>query len=129
MNYLNLLENIISIYFKDSQFDLKGKLEWREVTEKQKIRYQKKYNKELKIQRRRFVISEIFSEKKMKSNNKYSFFHHILISEIENDNTFYIIDDHCVGGLSGQIFRYKFILNDKSTYNVELIDTQMIAIR
>lgn len=129
MNYLNLLEYVISIYFKNAQFDLKGKLEWREITEKQKIRYQKKYNKELIIQRRRFVISEIFSENKKKSEYKYSSFHHILISKIENDNTFYIIDDHCVGGLSGQIFRYKFILNDKSTYNVELLDTKMIAIR
>ena len=39
MLYEKLLSQVINIHFPENKFDLKGKLEWYPVTEKEKTRY------------------------------------------------------------------------------------------
>lgn len=51
MIYKKLLDQVITIHFPNVNYDLKGKLEWFPVTDKQKKRC-----KELIIQRRRYKI-------------------------------------------------------------------------
>ena len=126
MDYQIILNKVIEDYFPKNKFNSLGKLEWYPVTERQKKRHFEKKGKELTKQRVRYSVIENFSSSYKSDSSDYR---QLLISEIEDDNTFYIIDDHCVGGLSGQIFRYKFILNNRSTYDVDLIDTKIIAIR
>ena len=62
------------------------------------------------------------------------FYHHILISEIEENYIYYCIDDYCMGRM-GQKIRYKFQIKDfkKSTklndLKIELSDDSMIMIK
>ena len=93
----------------------------------------KKFGKELKNQRRRYKIKEVYWEGKNQEDNGFSH-HHIVISDIEDDGLFYVMNDHKVGRM-GQTFRYKFQVIDyhKNTNlpncKVELLDETMTMIR
>ena len=132
-----LLDRIIELHFDNYNFTLKGKLEWCQVTDQQKIRYFKKRGKELKFQRRKYNITEVFWEKPKevnKSSTPHFFYHHLLISKIQEDNVFFCINDHCIGRM-GQKIRYKFQIEkiQKSTklteLNIKLLDDSIIMIR
>ena len=87
MLYEKLLSQVINIHFPENKFDLKGKLEWYPVTEKEKTRYLERTGKELKNQRRKYKITDVFWKKSAdeeKISNSY-YFNHILISEIEQN--------------------------------------------
>ena len=88
-----LLDKIIELHFDNYKFTLKGSLEWYPTTEKQKERHFKKYGKELKPQRRRYKIREVYWEGKNQEDNGWSH-HHIVISDIEDDGVFYLMNDH-----------------------------------
>ena len=128
-----LLEELIIQFFPNHVFTLKGSLEWYPTTEKQKERHFKKFGKELKPQRRRYNIREVYWEGKNQEDNGSSH-HHIVISYIEDDGIFYVMNDHKVGRM-GQTFRYKFIiidylnLSDYSKCEYELLDKRMTMIR
>ena len=116
---------------------LKGKLEWYPVTERMKTRYFKKTGKELKNQRRKYKVTDVFWKKSTndeKTSNPY-YFNHILISEIEQNEIFYCISDFCIGRLMGHRIRYKFklinTLNLELTKHtrIELVNDNMIMIR
>lgn len=130
-----LLIQIKDSFFKDHQITMLGKFEWLPVTEKQIIRYKKKTGKQLKFQFRKFRITKKFIEYKSESKNTsesvYSKFYHLLISDLnQEDSTFYIIGDNCVGPLIGEKVRYKFKLESIEDKTVaELIRKDMIAIR
>tara|TARA_B100000963_G_scaffold266276_1_gene234469 strand:- start:611 stop:1030 length:420 start_codon:yes stop_codon:yes gene_type:complete len=131
-----LLDKIIGLHFDDHEFTLKGSLDWFPIFEKQKERYFKKFGKELKNQRRRYKIKEVYWE----GNNEGvkggygSSHHHIVISDIEEDGVFYLMNDHRVGRM-GQTFRYKFQIRDfngntkLSDCKFELLDKRMTMIR
>lgn len=130
-----LLLQVKDSFFKDHQITMLGKFEWLPVTEKQIIRYKRKTGKQLKFQFRKFRITNEFINYKSEFNNRsvsvHSKFYHLLISDLnEEDSTFYIIGDNCVGPLLGEKVRYKFRLelNEDKTV-VELIENKMIAIR
>ena len=84
-------------------------------------------------QKSRFKIKQIFLEGKNQDDNVSSH-HHIIISEIEKDGIFYVMNDHKVGRM-GQTFRYKFKLidildlSDYSKCKYELLDKRMTMIR
>ena len=128
-----LLDKIIELHFDNYKFTLRGSLEWYPTTEKQKERHFKKYGKELKPQRRRYKIREVYWEGKNQEDNGWSH-HHIVISDIEDDGVFYLMNDHKVGRM-GQTFRYKFQIidyqkkTDFSNCKVELLDETMTMIR
>ena len=128
-----LLDKIIELHFDNHKFTLKGSLEWYPIHEKQKERYFKKFGKELKSQRRRYKIREVYWEGKNQEDNGSSH-HHIVISDIEDDGVFYVMNDHKVGRM-GQTFRYKFQVidyhknTDLSNYKIELLDETMTMIR
>lgn len=128
-----LLDKIIELHFDNHKFTLKGSLEWYPTTEKQKERHFKKFGKELKPQRRRYNIREVYWEGKNQEDNGSSH-HHIVISDIEDDGVFYVMNDHKVGRM-GQKIRYKFQIKDfkKSLnlcdFNIELLDKRIIMIR
>jgi len=130
-----LLIQIKDSFFKDHQITMLGKFEWLPVTEKQIIRYKKKTGKQLKFQFRKFRITKKFIDYKSESKNTsvsvYSKFYHLLISDLnQEDSTFYVIGDNCVGPLLGEKVRYKFkleLIEDKTV--AELIHQDMIAIR
>jgi len=128
-----LLDKIIELHFDNYKFTLRGSLEWYPTTEKQKERHFKKYGKELKPQRRRYKIREVYWEGKNQEDNAWSH-HHIVISDIEDDGVFYLMNDHKVGRM-GQTFRYKFQIidyqkkTDFSNCKVELLDETMTMIR
>ena len=63
MLYEKLLSQVINIHFPENKFDLKGKLEWYPVTEKEKTRYLERTGKELKNQRRKYKITDVFWKK------------------------------------------------------------------
>tara|TARA_B100000575_G_scaffold284814_1_gene279355 strand:+ start:77 stop:496 length:420 start_codon:yes stop_codon:yes gene_type:complete len=131
-----LLDKIIGLHFDDHEFTLKGSLDWFPIFEKQKERYFKKFGKELKNQRRRYKIKEVYWE----GNNEGvkggygSSHHHIIISDIEEGGVFYVMNDHRVGRM-GQTFRYKFQIRDfngntkLSDCKFELLDKRMTMIR
>ena len=128
-----LLDKIIKLHFHNHKFTLKGSLEWYPTTEKHKERHFKKFGKELKPQRRRYKIKEVYWEGKNQEDNGSSH-HHIVISDIEDDGLFYLMNDHKVGRM-GQTFRYKFQIidyhknTDLSNCKVELLDETMTMIR
>jgi hypothetical protein len=132
LNISKILDLIISIHFKNHDFNHKGKLEWHPVTERQKKRYFEKKGKKLTKQRVQYSVIEDF-----KSSNKSdsSDYRQILISEIEEDGVFYCIYDYRTMGRMGQKTRYKFQIEDfkesmnPSDLNIELLDKRMIMIR
>jgi len=130
-----LLIQIKDSFFKDHQITMLGKFEWLPVTEKQIIHYKKKTGKQLKFQFRKFRITKKFIDYKSESKNSsvsvYSKFYHLLISDLnQEDSTFYVIGDNCVGPLLGEKVRYKFKLESIEDKTVaELIHKDMIAIR
>ena len=128
-----LLEELIIQFFPDHIFTLKGSLEWYPTTEKQKERHFKKFGKQLKPQKSRYKIKQVFWEGKTQDDNVSSH-HQIVISEIEKDGIFYVMNDHKVGRM-GQTFRYKFQIRDfngntkLSDCKFELLDKRMTMIR
>jgi len=136
ISYHNLLDTVIKLHFPTHKFSLKGSLEWYPISEKQKERYFKKFGKELKNQRRRYNIKEVYWEGNNEGDKGIygSSHHHIVISDIEEDGIFYIMNDHKVGRM-GQTFRYKFKIidyqknTDLSNYELKLINNKMILIR
>ena len=132
MNHSKILDLIISIHFKNHDFNHKGKLEWCPVTERQKKRYFEKRGKEITKQRVRYSIIENFSSSKKSDSSDYR---QLLISEIEEDGIFYCIYDYRTMGRMGQKTRYKFQIEDFqdsmniSDLNIELLDKTMIMIR
>ena len=132
MNLSKILDLIISIYFKNLDFDHKGKLEWYPVTEKQKKRYFEKRGRDLNKQRVKYSLIEDFYSSHKSISSEYR---QILISEIEEDGVFYCIYDFRTMGRMGQKIRYKFQIKDfkKSRnipeINIELLDKTMIMIR
>lgn len=122
-------------FFKDHQITMLGKFEWLPITEKEIIRYKKKTGKQLKFQFRKFRITKKFIDYKSESKNTsvsvYLKFYHLLISDLnQEDSTFYVIGDNCVGPLLGEKVRYKFRLESIDDKTVaELIEKDMIAIR
>lgn len=131
-----LLDKIIELHFDNHRLTLKGSLEWYPTTEKQKERHFKKFGKELKPQRRRYKIKEVYWEGNNEEDKEGygSSHHHIVISYIEDDGIFYVMNDHKVGRM-GQTFRYKFQIieyqknTDLSNYKIELLDETMTMIR
>lgn len=134
VDYEDLLEKIISTFFKKNNFTLKGKLIWNEVSKKEKERYFKKNGKELKKQRVKYKTSEVFWENKYKDQlNKSNlfFYNNILISDFEENNIIYCIIDHCIGRM-GEVIRYKFEIKgliNKEIFEIKLIDDIMLKIR
>ena len=132
MNHSKILDLIISIHFKNHDFNHKGKLEWCPVTERQKKRHFEKKGKELTKQRVQYSIIENFSSSNKSDSSDYR---QLLISEIEDDGIFYCIYDYRTMGRMGQKTRYKFQINDFqdsmniSDLNIELLDKSMIMIR
>ena len=128
-----LLDKIIELHFDNYKFTQKGSLEWYPIHEKQKERYFKKFGKELKNQRRRYKIKEVYWEGK-NLEDSFSSHHHIIISDIEEGGVFYVMNDHRVGRM-GQTFRYKFQIRDfngntkLSDCKFELLDKRMTMIR
>ena len=106
-----LLIQIKDSFFKDHQITMLGKFEWLPITEKEIIRYKKKTGKQLKFQFRKFRITKKFIDYKSESKNTsvsvYLKFYHLLISDLnQEDYTFYVIGDNCVGPLLGEKVRY-----------------------
>lgn len=132
---VKLLRQVKDSFFKDHQITMLGKFEWLAVTERQVIRYKKKTGKQLKFQFRKFRITKRFNDYKSESKNAsvsvYSKFYHLLISDLnQEDSTFYIIGDNCVGPLLGEKVRYKFKLESIEDKTVAaLIEKDIIAIR
>ena len=132
MNHSKILDLIISIHFKNHDFNHKGKLEWSPVTERQKKRHFEKKGRELTKQRFRYSIIENFSSSNKSDSSDYR---QLLISEIEDDGIFYCIYDYRTMGRMGQKTRYKFQIKDFqdsmniSDLNIELLDKSMIMIR
>ena len=132
MNLTDILDKVISIHFKNHDFNHKGKIEWYPVTEKQKKRYFEKRGKELTKQRVRYSVIENFSSSKKSDSSDYR---QLLISEIEDDGVFYCIYDYRTMGRMGQKTRYKFQIEDFqdsmniSDLNIELLDKTIIMIR
>ena len=128
-----LLEELIIQFFPNHVFTLKGSLEWYPTKEKQKERHFKKFGKELKPQKSRYKIKQVFWKEKNQVDNGSSH-HQIVISEIEKDGIFYIMNDHKFGRM-GQTFRYKFIIKDYlnlfdySKCKYELLDKRMTMMR
>lgn len=133
-----LLLTVKDKFFMDHEITMIGKFEWLEVSERQAKRYLRKTGKKLQNQFRKFKIIEDFTEvnqsrdspnqtKKIQSKR----FYRLLISDINyNEMTFYVLGDHCVGPLLGEIIRYKFKISILSGQNfIELIEETMIAIR
>ena len=133
MNLSDILDKIIELHFKNHKFTLKGSLEWYPTTERQKERHFKKFGKELKPQKRRYKIKEVYWQGKNQENSLWSH-HHIVISDIEEDGVFYLMNDHKVGRM-GQTFRYKFQIieykknTDLSNCKVVLLNETMTMIR
>ena len=134
VDYEDLLEKIISTFFKKNNFTLKGKLIWNDVSKKEKERYFKKNGKELKKQRVKYKTSEVFWENKYKdqlNKNNLFFYNNILISDFEENNIIYCIIDHCIGRM-GEVIRYKFEikgLKNSKIFEINLIDDIMLKIR
>ena len=132
MNLTDILDKVISIHFKNHDFNHKGKIEWYPVTEKQKKRYFEKKGKELTKQRFRYSVIENFNSSYKSDSSDYR---QLLISEIEDDGIFYCIYDYITMGRMGQKTRYKFqIKNFQKSMNltdlyIELLDNTMIMIR
>ncbi|MDA8698496.1 hypothetical protein N9M11_00025 [Flavobacteriaceae bacterium] len=132
MNLTDILDKVISIHFKNHDFNHKGKIEWYPVTEKQKKRYFEKKGKELTKQRFRYSVIENFNSSHKSDSSDYR---QLLISEIEDDGIFYCIYDYITMGRMGQKTRYKFqIKNFQKSMNltdlyIELLDNTMIMIR
>ena len=132
MNLSKILDLIISIHFKNHDFNHKGKLEWCPVTERQKKRYFEKKGKELTKQRVQYSVIENFSSSHKSDSSDYR---QLLISEIEDNGIFYCIYDYRTMGRMGQKTRYKFQIEDFqdsmniSDLNIELLDKTMIMIR
>ena len=137
MNYKDLLKLIISEFFSESDFDLHGKLEWLPVTEREKERYFRKRGKELKHQRRKYKISDIYWEKKRTDQTKKKTFftyHHFLISDIDNNGIFFCISDLNLG-FGGHKMKYEFSIKNYSEtikikdLQITLVDEDMFMIR
>lgn len=133
-----LLLQVKKSFFKGHQITMLGKFEWLPVTEREVTRYRKKTGKQLKFQFRKFKVIKEFVHYKTEHNStnksvysKFSRFYHLLISDInQEDSTFYVLGDNCVGPLLGEKVRYKFILEPiDDEVVVELIEKKMIAIR
>ena len=87
-----------------------------------------------------YRIKDIYWEKeveKVKRPEGYSYVlshHYLIISNIEEDGVFYVMNDHRQGRM-GQTFRYKFKIIDyhkitnQSDYKIELLDRTMTMIR
>ena len=131
-----LLDKIIELHFDNYKFTQKGSLEWYPIHEKRKEKYFKKFGKELKNQRRRYKIKEVYWEGNNEGDKGVygSSHHHIVISYIEDDGVFYVMNDHKRGRM-GQTFRYKFQIQDYngttklSDCKFELLDKRMTMIR
>ena len=86
-----LLDKIIGLHFDKHKFNLKGSLEWILNTQEQKERHLKKFGKELKVNRSKYRIKDIYWEKEVErvkrpegTDYSYSFFYHqIIISNIK----------------------------------------------
>jgi hypothetical protein len=136
-DYRVLLEQVIAHFFPTHDFDLKGKLKWYPTTKEQRARYFKRNGREMKPQRRRYKITEVFwkKEKGKTYGGGYSNHHHILISAIEQDGTFYCVNDHCVGGKMGMVTRYSFKIveerneADNVSYAAEYLGSYSLMIR
>jgi len=132
LNHSKILDLIISIHFKNRDFNHKGKLEWCPVTERQKKRHFEKKGRELTKQRVQYSIIENFSSSNKSDSSDYR---QLLISEIEDDGIFYCIYDYRTMGRMGQKTRYKFQIKEFqdsmniSDLNIELLDKSMIMIR
>lgn len=132
MNHSKILDLIISIHFKNHDFNHKGKLEWCPVTERQKKRHFEKKGKELTKQRVQYSIIENFSSSNKSDSSDYR---QLLISEIEDDGIFYCIYDYRTMGNMGQKTRYKFQIEDfhesinPTGFFIKLLDETMIMIR
>ncbi|MCH1547919.1 MAG: hypothetical protein L7S44_05100 [Flavobacteriaceae bacterium] len=63
------LDKLIVQFFLDHIFTLKGSLEWYLTTEKQKERHFKKFGKELKPQKSRHTIKQVFWEGKTQDDH------------------------------------------------------------
>ena len=92
--------------------------------------------KELKNQRRRYKIKEVYWEGNNEGDKGVygSSHHHIVISYIEDDGVFYVMKDSKEGRM-GQTIRYEFKIIDyhkttnQSDYKIELLDRTMTMIR
>jgi len=133
-----LLITVKDKFFRNHEITMIGKFEWLEVSERQAKRYLQKTGKKLQNQLRKFKIIEDFTEVNQSEDSpiqtkkfQHTRFYRLLISDINyNEMTFYVLGDHCVGPLLGEINRYKFkIYVLAGQKHIELVEERMIAIR
>ena len=140
MNLGNINERLIELiseeYFSEINFDFIGKIQWNEPTDREKKRYFNKYQKELKRQRVKYItIHEYQISNSTSENTKWSSRNKLLISEVEDDSTFYCIVDILVGGKSGSVKRYKFNISNFSetsqisSESIEVVSKTTLLIR
>ena len=140
MNLGNINERLIELisekYFSEINFDFIGKIQWNKPTDREKKRYFNKYQKELKRQRVKYItIHEYQISNSTSENTKWSSRNKLLISEVEDDSTFYCIVDTSVGGKSGSVKRYKFKISNNSGTNqissesIEVVSKTTLLIR
>ena len=131
-----LIELISEEFFSEIKFDIIGKVQWNEPTDREKKRYYNKYQKELKNQRVKYTTTHEYQISNSTSENtKWSSRNKLLISEVEDDSIFYCIVDISVGCKSGSVKRYKFNISNYSktskisNKSIELVSKITLLIR
>lgn len=131
INYTALLDQVINQFFKNQEFDLKGIIQWDEVTQREKDRYFKKTGKQKTIQRVRYTLVKEIWQKPEKTTDNSPFFNYrnIYISNVE-EYFFYCIIDYAWNRM-GQKTRYKFKLvsMDDNKYQIEEMGQVTLMIR
>jgi len=115
-----------------------GKFHWITSDENHSVRFLSKTGRELKGQNRRHQIDYFFNENfeisegfNVETQSVFSHYYHLLISNIdENDLTFYVIGDNCVGPKLGEVTRYKFQMGSIENHKlIRLVEEKIIAVR
>ena len=108
MDYKGLLDRVIDqFYSKNYDPDLKGYIQWREPTQREKDKIFKKTGKEIQNHRRSYDVIEQFYLKPIVERKKSHVVHnYIYISPLEDD-FFYVVTDTKFG-MAGQVSRTKY---------------------
>ena len=127
IDYSILLENMIKSEFPNTSFDLKGLLKWDKLTQKEIDRTFKKKGRYPKKQRVKYHVVDHFQNYLTSKEKNGNSFRNIYISEIEENDLFYIVIDSKLN-MMGQKTRYKYqYLKNISSY--KFIDSRLIMIR
>ena len=107
MDYKGLLDRVIDqFYSKNYDPDLKGYIQWREPTQREKDKSFKKTGKEIQYQRRSYDVIEQFYLKPRGEKKSHMVHNYIYISPLEDD-FFYTVTDTKFG-MAGQVSRTKY---------------------